>query len=156
MLWPVVITVAVLLALLISIWLVGEHGHAILPSTRRGFKEFGLWRIFLPSTWQFYLYGCWPMKYIGLLIHHVFAVVTRLGYHSKRWFADRYHGKILTPEHAKSIITVDRKIPLQDLDQVVPYGKRVFCYWTLPWTSRCLSALAGMRENLRVSRRRSA
>jgi ferredoxin len=63
------------------------------------------------------------MKYIGLLIHHVFAVVTRLGYRSKRWFADRYHGKILTPEHAKSIITVDRKIPLQDLDQVVPYGK---------------------------------
>ena len=123
MLWPVVITVAVFVALLVAIWLVGERGHAILPSTRRTFAEIGLWRIFLPSTWHFYIYGCWPRKYIGLLIHRVFAILAGLGQPAKQWFSDRYHGKILTHEHAKSIITVDRRIPLQDLDQVVPYDK---------------------------------
>jgi ferredoxin len=35
--------------------------------------------------------------------------------------ADRYHGKVLTTEQARAIITIDRAIPLRDLERIVPY-----------------------------------
>ncbi len=122
MLWPTVITLAVTAAALIALWLVGERGHAILPSTRATLRRFGVSRIIRSSMWHFYVYGCWPMQYIGFLIHFVFAPVSRFGDHAKRWLADRYHGKVLTHKNARSIIAIDREIPLQDLDQIIPYG----------------------------------
>ena len=123
MLWPIVITVTATAALLLVLWVIGKRGHVILPATRQTFKEYGVWRVFLPSTWHFYVYGRWPMQYIGLLIHRVFSLLDRFGKRARRWFADGYHGKTLTHEHAKSIINIDRTIPLRDLDRVVPYSR---------------------------------
>jgi Pyruvate/2-oxoacid:ferredoxin oxidoreductase delta subunit len=44
-----------------------------------------------------------------------------MGQRGKQWFADRYHGKVLTHEDAKAIINVRKSIPLQDLEQIIPY-----------------------------------
>jgi Fe-S-cluster-containing hydrogenase component 2 len=71
--------------------------------------------------WHLYLYGRWPRHYIGFFVNHVFRYVGRAGSRRLRWLADHYHGKVLTPEHARSIITVDRDIPLRDLEQIIPY-----------------------------------
>jgi ferredoxin len=40
---------------------------------------------------------------------------------SKERFSQHYHGKVLTQEQAEGIVTVERDIPLRDLEQVVPY-----------------------------------
>jgi ferredoxin len=35
--------------------------------------------------------------------------------------AGHYHGKVLTPDQAEAIITLDHDIPLRDLEQIIPY-----------------------------------
>jgi ferredoxin len=125
MLWLIVILFLVLCAL--TFWLFGERGHLVLPSTRRVFREQGIWSVFRPQTWHFYVYGRWPKQYIGWLIHGAFGCLAAMGDRGRNWLAHHYHGKVLTPEHARSIVTVDKPIPLRDLDQVVPYK-----------TARCL------------------
>lgn len=39
----------------------------------------------------------------------------------KKRLADHYHGKVLTHEHAKAIVSLDHDIPLQDLEQIIPF-----------------------------------
>jgi hypothetical protein len=39
-----------------------------------------------------------------------------------RWLAQRYRGKVLTHEYARQIVTLNRGIPLQDLEQIVPFN----------------------------------
>jgi NAD-dependent dihydropyrimidine dehydrogenase PreA subunit len=39
----------------------------------------------------------------------------------RKYIVDRYHSKILTPEQARKIITIDREIPLQNLEQIIPH-----------------------------------
>jgi Pyruvate/2-oxoacid:ferredoxin oxidoreductase delta subunit len=107
--------------LLAVLWFIGERGHLILPSTRRGFRTEGWQSVFRWRSWHFYLYGRWPRQYIGLLIRVMFGVLARLGRPARQWWADRYHGKVLTPLHARKIIEVDRDIAIPDLEQVVPY-----------------------------------
>lgn len=36
-------------------------------------------------------------------------------------FSDTYHGKVLSLDGAKAIVTLNRKIEIQDLEQVIPY-----------------------------------
>jgi NAD-dependent dihydropyrimidine dehydrogenase PreA subunit len=114
-------TVAIALLLAIILWLVGERGHLLSSSTRRVIRQQGWQHFFKFQSWHFYVYGRWPKLYIGTLIHVVFGMLARLGRVGRQWLADRYHGKVLLPEHARSIITVEKEIPLRDLDQIVPY-----------------------------------
>jgi NAD-dependent dihydropyrimidine dehydrogenase PreA subunit len=81
-------------------------------------KEAGLWRILSLSVLHSYFYGRWTNQYINLLVNHV---TPRLGVRGKRWLADRYHGKVLTPEHAKAIVTLQEDIPLRSLERIIPY-----------------------------------
>lgn len=39
----------------------------------------------------------------------------------KRWWADHYHGKVLTTELATAIINLDHDIKRTDLDKIIPY-----------------------------------
>ena len=112
------IGLTVVLSLLLAVWLIGERGHLMLPSLRRALREHGWWRMISPQGIHLFVYGRWTRLYLGLLIKHV---VRWLGPSGKEWLADRYHGKVLTPDHARSIIQVDRTIPLRDLEQIVPY-----------------------------------
>ena len=117
----ILVAAAGIILVLAILWLVGERGHLILPSTRQAFRQQGLGRIFHFQTWHFYVYGRWPRRYIGLLIHFFFGLIDRLGRRPRLWWANHYHGKVLTPSEARGIIEVNKTIPLQDLDRVVPY-----------------------------------
>ena len=103
----------------VGLWLVGERGRLLLPSTRQLIRQFPPRRFFTLRGLHFYVYGRWPRQYIGLSIRHV---QPRVGPRGKRWIFDNYHGKVLVTEDAKSLITVNREIPLQDLEQIIPYA----------------------------------
>lgn len=64
-----------------------------------------------------YVYARFPKPYVKLLLTPK-NKVTREGVEN---LAAHYHGKILTHDHARAIVTLNRDIPLRDLEQIVPY-----------------------------------
>ncbi len=118
------------LVALTTIWIIGERGHLILPSTkaiifgskkthrpgnkRRGSKKRGS----ILEKLHGYIYGRFLYQYISIVVNRV---LPRLSQESKRWWADRYHGKVLTTELATAIITLDHDIKRTDLDKIIPY-----------------------------------
>ena len=107
----------VLLAVL-TLWLFGERWRLMRTSTWNFLQEAGLRRILSLSVLHSYFYGRWTNQYINVLVNHI---TPRLGDRGKRWLSDRYHGKVLTPEHARAIVTLDEDIPLRSLEHIVPY-----------------------------------
>lgn len=106
----------VLLLIALALWLVGERGRFLCPSTWQFLREGGLRRFVNLSTLHGYIYGRWTKQYIKLLLTGL-ARASRVD----QRVAHHYHGKVLTPEQARSIITLDRDIPLRDLEQIIPY-----------------------------------
>lgn len=88
------------------------------PSTWKMMREAGLRRFLNLSALHGYIYGRWINQYINLTINYI---LPRIGPRARRWGADHYHGKVLTQEQAKAIITLDQEIPLRDLEQIIPY-----------------------------------
>lgn len=115
----ILIVVGVLLVTVLVLWLFGERWRPLRPSTWRMMREAGLRRFLNLSSLHGYVYGRWIKEYINLLINHI---LPRLGPRGKRWLADHYHGKVLTPDQAEAIITIDQEIPLRDLEQIIPYS----------------------------------
>jgi NAD-dependent dihydropyrimidine dehydrogenase PreA subunit len=110
------------LGALLVLWVIGERGHLMLPSTRAGLTErrgSGR-RGSLLNALHGYVYGRWPYQYIRFA---VLRILPRMGDGLKRWWADRYHGKVLPTELARAVITLDHDICRTDLEQVVPYPK---------------------------------
>jgi len=119
---------AALFVALATLWLIGERGHLILPSTRAAMfrlqkrtsaGETRSGRGGLLNALHAYVYGRWPNQYIGFLVH---TLLPRAGPKMKRWWADRYHGKVLPTELARAIITLDHDIRRTDLEQIIPYA----------------------------------
>ena len=75
-------------------------------------------RLLNGSALHAYFYGRWTNQYINLLVHRIYPRLDAAG--RQRW-ANHYHGKVLTHEHARAIITLNKDIPLQDLEQIIPY-----------------------------------
>jgi len=115
----ILILICVFLAILLGLWLWGEQWHPLRPSTLRFMHQVGLKQILNGSALHGYFYGRWVKEYIGLLIHHIFP---RVGSRGKLWLSNHYHGKVLTPEQAKAIITNEKEVSLRDLEQVIPYS----------------------------------
>lgn len=65
-----------------------------------------------------YVYGRWTKRYIKVLIN---SIIPRMSPRRKQKLSDGFHSKVISHEHAKSIVTINRKIPLRDLEQVIPY-----------------------------------
>ena len=65
-----------------------------------------------------YVYGRWPRQYIRLLLNYV---IPNIGQRGKKWWSDRFHSKVLTPENANAIITINQAIPRCDLEQIIPF-----------------------------------
>jgi len=109
--------IGALLVVVLALWLFGERWRLLRRSTRRMVREggFGL------NAWHGYVYGRWTNQYVNLLIQSSPLTPTRLGTRSARWLSDHYHGKVLTQEHAEAIIDSKKDIPLQDLEQIIPY-----------------------------------
>lgn len=119
MLSSIIITVIVItLVGGVVLWFYGERWHPLRRSSWQFLRQAGLRRFLNLSALHGYVYGRWIKEYINVLINYV---IPRLGPRGKKWLAGHYHGKVLTPELAKAIITIDRDIPLQDLEQIIPY-----------------------------------
>jgi len=119
----ILIGAAIPLAALAALWLVGERGHLILPSTRAGLREGGGGRgrrrgRTLPTALHGYVYGRWVYQYIAFSVK---VLLPRMSPRFKRWWADHYHGKVLPTELAQRIIRLDHDIRRTDLEHVIPY-----------------------------------
>jgi ferredoxin len=125
--WFIPATLFLVLLVPIVVWLVGERGPLLRASTRKSLRKHG-WRWW--RALHFYVYGRWPQLYVTVVTRYVLKRLTgRRGTEA----ADTYHGKVLTPDHARSLITVGRKIPLRDLEQIVPYAmaRNLLLEWPL-------------------------
>ncbi len=122
--------VVVVLALL-ALWILGERGHLMLPSTRRMFQPPPRkspdasqappgHRAIKPSIRDMlhrYVYARWTNQYIGFFVKFMpYASQSA----RQRW-ANAYHGKVLTPELAAELITVDHDINARDQEHIIPY-----------------------------------
>jgi NAD-dependent dihydropyrimidine dehydrogenase PreA subunit len=123
---------AVVLLALAALWLAGERGHLALPSTRAAWRAArrdasrrggggDVTRRSLLTGLHGYVYGRWPYQYIDFCINWLLPRMTKP--ELKRWWADRYHGKVLPTELARAIITLDHEIKRTDLERVVPYPR---------------------------------
>lgn len=112
------ILIGALLLTVLIFWLIGERGHLMLPSTWAGMRAGGLRSLLNLNALHQYVYGRWTNQYLNLLINYI---TPRLGERGTKWLRERYHGKVLTSDHAKAIITLNKDIPLRDLEQVIPY-----------------------------------
>jgi NAD-dependent dihydropyrimidine dehydrogenase PreA subunit len=77
----------------------------------------GLRRFLGFSTLHGYIYLRLQKKYLNFLIK---ANPKSPGF-VRNYVTDHYHSKVLTQDQAKQIITLDREIPLQNLEQVIPH-----------------------------------
>jgi ferredoxin len=113
-----VVIIVIILLTVFGLWLFGERWRLLRPSTWTVMRELGLRRILNLTGPHAYVYARWTNQYVKVLIHHVFP---RLKPSGKKWLSDRYHGKVLTEEQARAIITINQEIPLLDLEQIIPY-----------------------------------
>jgi len=102
------------------LWLVGERGKLIQPSTLKYMQMMG-WRRVL-TTFDFvhaYFYARWTNQYIGWSVKYYMPF---LGPESKdgRW-APVYHGKVLPNELAKALVSVNQDVCLENMEQLIPY-----------------------------------
>jgi len=114
----ILIVVGALLVTVIVLWLYGEQWHPLRRSTWRFMRQVGLRRILNGSGLHGYIYGRWIKEYINVLINYL---IPNLSPRGRKWFTNHYHGKVLTPDQAEAIITLDHDIPLRDLEQIIPY-----------------------------------
>jgi ferredoxin len=112
----ILIFVAVLLAAVLVAWLFGERWRPLRSSTCKLVREGGLRRFLNLSFLHAYTYLRWTNQYIKLLFN-----LPSPSPRAKKWLADHYHGKVLTTELARNIITLNKNISLQDLEQIIPY-----------------------------------
>ncbi len=112
----ILIAIGALVAALILLWLFGERWRLLRPSTWRLMKEGGLRRFLNLNFLHGYAYMRWTNQYIKF-----FFSLPSAGPRTKKWLADHFHTKVLTNEQAEAIITLDKEIPLRDLEQVIPY-----------------------------------
>lgn len=105
------------------LWLMSERWRLLRRSTWKAIKAGGLRNVLNFRSLRMYAYLRWHKLYVKALINHaVPKFAPRMGKKVKKWLVDRYHCKVLTPEHAHAIIANDQEIPLHDLEQIIPYS----------------------------------
>jgi ferredoxin len=105
------------LLIVLVLWLIGERGHLLLPSTSKFIRMAGRRRVLNLSALHGYVYLRLQKPYLRFLLGRNPTAPSFI----REWFTARYHGKVLTQDQAKKIITIDRDIPLQNLEQVIPH-----------------------------------
>ncbi len=107
------------LLIIVSIWIFGERGRLMRPSTRRWLKEGGR-RYFLSGAFfHAYAYIRWSNQYIGYFMKRTFPRLDP--YDGDDHWANHYHGKVMPLDLARRLITVEEDICIPDLDRVIPY-----------------------------------
>jgi ferredoxin len=72
------------------------------------------------SFFHSFIYARWPREYIGLGLRYS---MPHLDEQAKQSAANGYHGKVLPTALAKRLVSVQRDIPLRDVEQILPYPK---------------------------------
>ena len=130
----IVFVLIALLVALMALWIFGERGHLILPSTlaiarpRRSTAKRtkhtypGTPAQHKPQVFDSlhaYVYSRWTNQYISVLINWV---IPRLNARQREQWANHYHGKVLTPELAAELITLDHNIDARNQEHILPYS----------------------------------
>lgn len=115
----IIILISILpLVLFFYFWI--ERGHLYLPSTLRAAKWVGIKRILKGELLHGLLYGRWIPQYLNFIS----KLAPHLGPRGRKWLENTYHGKVLTPDLAKTIVTLDIDVPMQDLgEKIIPYPR---------------------------------
>ncbi|HYA85944.1 MAG TPA: 4Fe-4S binding protein [Nitrospirota bacterium] len=103
---------------LLAMWIISERGRLLRKTTWATIKAQGLKNNLNFKSLHAYIYARWTKEYIYVLRNIIFPTSDDRG--RQKW-ADRYHGKVITNEQARAVITLNRDIPLHDLEQVIPY-----------------------------------
>jgi Pyruvate/2-oxoacid:ferredoxin oxidoreductase delta subunit len=114
----ILIIFAALILTALILWLIGERGRLLRRSTWETMRAGGLRPLLNFKALHAYVYGRWTNQYMKVLLYEIFP---RLRPGGKKWLTDRLHGKVLTPELARAVVTLDHEIPLRDLEQIIPY-----------------------------------
>jgi Pyruvate/2-oxoacid:ferredoxin oxidoreductase delta subunit len=129
----IAVVFALVLVAFLALWIFGERGHLMLPSTRaamrprkskapRAPRQHGgtpsQYKLKFFDVIHAYVYGRWTNQYISTLINWV---MPRLNAHQREEWANHYHGKVLTPELAAEMITLDHDIDARNQEHIVPY-----------------------------------
>jgi len=119
MLWAIIGgIIGLIFVVVVVVWLFSERWRLLRPSTRRFFRESGWLRFLNFKSLHGYIYLRWTGYYIHLCTGFIAPLFkTRV----VNWLAARYHGKVLTHDMARAIITLNKEIPLRDLEQIIPY-----------------------------------
>jgi ferredoxin len=114
-----VLTAASILGAFLGLFfLYAERGRLILPSTKKLLREHGLRNTLNLTALHAYAYLRWTKQYINIALN--FLAPRSKESERKRW-TDHYHGKVLTHDQAKAVVTLNHPIPLRDLEQIIPY-----------------------------------
>lgn len=111
------IIIGAILLLGLVLWLIGEQGRLLMPSTRKFIRMAGLRRFLNLNALHGYIYLRLQKQYLNFLIKGNPKTPSFI----RKWVVDRYHSKVLTTEQASKIITLNKDIPLQNLEQIVPH-----------------------------------
>jgi len=102
----------------LGIWIFGERGQLIRPSSWKGLRAVGLRSLLNFNAVHQYVYGRWTNQYIKVLIFQIFP---RLSARRRQHWVEHYHAKVLTHEQAEAIVHLDHDLPLRDLEKIIPY-----------------------------------
>jgi len=119
MLWTIIGGIlGFILLILMLVFIVGEYPFRLRSSTKQFFKESGWLRFLNLHSLHGYIYLRWTDHYIYLCTRIIAPIFKK---RAVDWLADRYHGKVISHDSAKAIITVEKDIPLTDLEQIIPF-----------------------------------
>lgn len=100
------------------LWIYGERGRLLRKSTWMAMKAQGWKNMLNFKAGHSYIYGRWSGQYLNLLVNRVMPNLSKRG---RRRYVDKHHGKVITHEQARAVITLNKNIPLRDLEQIIPY-----------------------------------
>ncbi len=106
------------LLIFLLVWVIGERGRLLLPSTAKFFRESGWKNFFNGNFFHFYVYARWSKHYIGNAIRFF---VPKLNEEARLGIAKNYHSRTLTVHQAKKLINLDHDIDVRDAEAVIPY-----------------------------------
>jgi hypothetical protein len=98
--------------------LYAERGRPIRRSTISFLRAADSRLILSGKAAHAYVYGRWVDRYVDTLINHL---IPRSSAGQRAWLVARYHGKTLTHEDARSLVTLDRPLDVEDLEQIMPF-----------------------------------
>ena len=107
------------LVLILLLWIERWPWTIVRLSTLQALKWLGLGRTITGGAHGVF-YARWGPRYV-LILKKLAGI---FGERGKHWMEETYHGKVLTPELANAIITIEEDVPLQELGKrVIPFDR---------------------------------